>query len=139
MSPYEEEIVPLIIWIPIILAIFLIILIITLYFTKYKYWKYKIFKKREEIIKPTSIKEPSRTRVTDKDTVEMISQTKNLLQHIQKDVEVYMEQLHQLEGQIESTTIEEEKETTTPEEKTSKLKDISDIEEHVDELLYGQE
>ncbi|UCD14078.1 MAG: right-handed parallel beta-helix repeat-containing protein [Thermoplasmatales archaeon] len=139
MSPYEEEILPLIIWIPITLAILLIILIITLYFTRFKYWKYKIFKKREEIIKPPSIKEPSRTRVIDKDTVEMISQTKNLLQHIQQDVEVYMEQLHQLEDQIEYTTIEGKKETTTPEEKTSKLKDISDIEEQVDELLSREE
>ncbi|UCF12616.1 MAG: right-handed parallel beta-helix repeat-containing protein [Thermoplasmatales archaeon] len=138
VSPYEEEISPLIIWIPITLMILLIILIITLYFKRFKCWKYKELKKREEIIKPPSIREPSRTHVSDKDTVEMISQTKNLLQHIHQDVEVYMEQLRQLENKIEYTTIEEEKETTTSEEKTSKLKDISNIEEEVDELLSGQ-
>ncbi len=138
MSPYEEEILPLIIWIPITIVILFIILIISIYFKRYNYLKYKIFKKREEIIKPPSIRESLRTRVSDKDTVEMISQTKNLLQNIQQDVEVYMEQLRQIEDKIEYTVIEGEKETTTPGEKTSKLKNIGDIEEQVDELLSRQ-
>ncbi|EMR75316.1 hypothetical protein MBGDF03_00756 [Thermoplasmatales archaeon SCGC AB-540-F20] len=135
ISTYKEEpLLPLIIWMPVTLVILLISLIIALY-----YRRYKIFKKPEKIVKSSLIKKPSKTYAIDKDSLEMISQTKNLLQHIQQDVGVYMEQLRQLEGQIEYTPIEGEKETTTPEQKTSKLKDINDIESQVDELLSGQE
>jgi hypothetical protein len=66
----------------------------------------------------------------------MITQTKTILQHIQQDVEVYMEKLKQLEDQFYEPAIkEDERKIELPKEKPTEKKDIYDIEAKVDELL----
>ena len=67
-----------------------------------------------------------------KETVEMISQTKTLLQNIQQDVEVYMEKLRQIEDQFFEPTLKEEEEE---EEKEITEEKPSNIEAKVDKLL----
>ena len=123
VSAYEEQItVP-----PVILIIAILIIISTiiiLYYIRPKYIEYKKFKKL-----------PARTYTADKDTIEMINETRNLLQHIQQEVTVYMDKLDQIKDQTTVTSSIEKKEETIPlEEKTSELT-IHDIEEEVDELL----
>ncbi len=120
ISPYEEEqILPLMILIPVAILIIFAILFYTLYYKRYKPTITKIIKKPWRIIKPPATKIPSETRAIDIESAEMISQTKNLLNHIQKDVEVYMEQLRHLEEQIKYTPIEKEEIITPSEEKTT--------------------
>ena len=64
----------------------------------------------------------------------MIRQTRTLLQHIQQDVEVYMEKLYQIEDQITVTSTETEEETTSYfEEKTSESNNVRDIEPKLDD------
>lgn len=136
ISPYEEEqILLIIILMPIALLIIFVILFYILYYKRYKPIKSKITKKPWRTIEPPTTEMPSETRVIDIESAEMISQTKNLLHHIQQDVEVYMEQLRHLEEQIKYTSIERAEEITPSEEKTSKLKDVREVEEQVDELL----
>jgi len=71
----------------------------------------------------------------------MIDQTKTLLQHIQKDVEVYMEKLRQIEKQFIETEELPEEVTKVPEEEeeTSVMVDVYDIEWKVDKLLESLE
>ena len=66
-----------------------------------------------------------------KETVEMISQTKTLLQNIQQDVEVYMEKLRQIEDQFFEPILEKEEE----EEEEITEEKPSNIEAKVDKLL----
>ncbi len=90
----------------------------------------------KRVTKQPIIKKPLKaSAVEKKETVEMISQTKTLLQHIQQDVEVYMEKLRQIEGQFIEPALKEEKEVEIPKEKPSETKDIHEVETKVDKLL----
>ena len=70
-----------------------------------------------------------------KETFEMITQTKSLLQNIQQDVEVYMEKLRDIEDQFREPLVKEEKKVETLKVKPPKIKDVNDIEAKVDKLL----
>ena len=131
ISTYKEEItLSLALWIFLTLSILLIISVITLYYIKNKHRKYKRPK-----ITQKSVKRPLRVHVADeKDTIEMISDTRTLLQHIQQDVGVYMEKLRQIEDQITVVSIGVGEETTSSsEEKTSESNNVSDIEPKLDD------
>ena len=70
----------------------------------------------------------------------MINETKNLLEHIQKDVTVYMDKLERIEDQIAVTAMKtkEEKIPLEKEETDESYVDepsYDDIESEVDELL----
>ncbi len=139
VSTYEEQlIIPLTIWILLILSIIIVALFVIPSYLKRRPIKYKISKKPERIIeKRPLIEKPLRMFAGEKkETVEMISQTKTLLQNIQQDVEVYMEKLRQIEDQFFEPTLEEEKkeEEEKEEEKITEEKP-SNIEAKVDKLL----
>jgi hypothetical protein len=91
-------------------------------------------------VEKSSLKKSLDASKTEKiETAEMITQTKTLLQHIQQDVEVYMEKLRELEDQFsEPTEIEKEK-IKTPKQKTAKRKDIDEIESKIDRILAESE
>ncbi len=136
ISTYEEQTtLTLAIWIFLPLTILFIISIIILYYRRSKPRKYTISKKARKDVERPSIKKPLRIHAGDKkDTVEMIRQTRTLLQHIQQDVEVYMEKLYQIEDQITVTSTETEEETTSYfEEKTSESNNVRDIEPKLDD------
>lgn len=154
VSTYEEQlIIPVAIWILLILAIIIGAVFIIPYYLRSRPIKYKVSKKPERIIeKRPLIEKPLKMFAGEKkETVEMISQTKTLLQNIQQDVEVYMEKLQQIEDQffepiieeekeVEEPTIEEDKEAEEPilvEEKETEVpeEEPSDIEAKVDKLL----
>ena len=71
----------------------------------------------------------------------MINQTKALLQHIQKDVEVYMEKIHQIEGQFTKTEEESRQKIEIPISSVDKklIEKNSDIDFRVDKLLKSLE
>lgn len=137
ISTYEEEpILPLIIWTLLILAILLAALFVSSYYLRHRPIKYRIPRKPERVIERPLIEKPLRFIAGEKkDTVEMISQTKTLLQHIQQDVEAYMEKLGEIEDQFMIPIEEEEEMEELPEEKPSELEGIHDIESKVDKLL----
>jgi hypothetical protein len=119
-----------------ILAILLAALFVSSYYLRRRSIKYKIPRKPEKVIERPLIEKPLRFIAGEKtDTVEMISQTKTLLQRIQQDVEAYMEKLREMEDQFMMPIEEEEEMEELPEEKPSKLEDIHDIEAEVDKLL----
>jgi hypothetical protein len=134
VSTYEEQlIIPLAIWILLIIAIIIIAVFVILSYLIRRPFKYKISRKPERIIrKRLLIEKPLRMFAGEKkETVEMISQTKTLLQNIQQDVEVYMEKLRQIEDQFFEPTLEEEKK----EEEEIQEEKPSNIEAKVDKLL----
>ncbi len=137
ISTYEEEpILPLIIWTLLILAILLAALFVSSYYLRRRPIKYRIPRKPERVIERPLIEKPLRFIAGEKkDTVEMISQTKTLLQRIQQDVEAYMEKLGEIEDQFMIPIEEEEEMEELPEEKPSELEGIHDIESKVDKLL----
>lgn len=137
ISTYEEEpILPLIIWTLLILAILLAALFVSSYYLRRSPIKYRIPRKPERVIERPLIEKPLRFIAGEKkDTVEMISQTKTLLQRIQQDVEAYMEKLGEIEDQFMIPIEEEEEMEELPEEKQSELEGIHDIESKVDNLL----
>ncbi len=118
VSLYEEE-TPIQVDIWILLAVILISLfiIIAYYYTKKRTKKPKILQK---IVKPR-IKEPIGFYAGDQDTVEMISQTRLILQNIQKDVTTYMEKLSHIEDQIEITPT-----TTKTKEEPKIIKEVKE-------------
>ena len=124
---------------PIILAIAAMIIIIVLtsiiIFTYQKKKPIILGRSKQKIQEPKiSLIEKSiiPSVLEKKETVHMITQTKSLLQHIQQDVEVYMEKLRQIEDQfIEPVS----KEVVTYQEKTAETKQKSEIDEKVDKLL----
>ena len=138
VSTYEEQlIIPLAIWILLILAIIIAALFIIPFYLRRRPIKYKMPRKPEKIIKRPVIEEPLRIFAGEKrDTMEMIGQTRTVLQHIQQDVEVYMEKLRQIEEQF-TVMPEEEKEEIeeSPEEETTESEDIHNVESKVDKLL----
>lgn len=137
ISTYEEELtLPLAVWILLILAVLLTALFVSFYYLRRRYIKYRIPRKPERVIERPLIEKPLRFIAgKKKDTVEMISQTKTLLQRIQQDVEAYMEKLGEIEDQFMIPIEEEEEMEERPEEKPSELEDIHDIESKVDKLL----
>lgn len=132
VSTYGEEI-PLPIIFLITLVVFILTLIIILTYHKKKPIRLIKTKQKREISKISAIEKSIIPSAFDKKgTVQMISQTKYLLQHIQQDVEVYMEKLKQIEDQfIEPVS----KEVSTFDEKPGEKKKKSEIDEKVDELL----
>jgi parallel beta-helix repeat protein len=137
VSPYEEQLIlPFVVWILLILVILLAALFVSSYYLRRRPIKYKIPRKPERVIERPLIEKPLRFIAGEKtDTVEMISQTKILLQRIQQDVEAYMEKLREMEDQFMIPIEEEEEMEELPEEKPSELEDIHDIEAEVDKLL----
>ena len=137
ISTYEEELtLPLAVWILLILAVLLTALFVSFYYLRRRPIKYRIPRKPERVIERPSIEKPLRFIAGEKkDTVEMISQTKTLLQHIQQDVEAYMEKLGEIEDQFMIPIEEEEEMKELPEEKPKELEGIHDIESKVDKLL----
>ena len=97
-------------------------------------------KRTKQVTKKPLIKIPLKTTdIEKKETVEMITQTKSLLQHIQEDVEVYMEKLQEIENQFSEPKTKEEKKIEIQKEKPTKIKDINEIEAKIDKLLSESE
>ena len=73
------------------------------------------------------------------DTKEMIHETRDLLQHILRDVAVHMEKLEQIEEQITLVSVEPEEEIIHEEEEPIEPETdqplTGDVESKVDELL----
>ena len=138
VSTYEDQTITLIIWILLIIgSIFAAIYIVPKYL-KRKPLKLDIFRRPERVIKRPSLERAIRLPISEKkDTVTMITQTKTLLQHIQEDVEIYMDKLREIEQQFselpeeKEEEIEEEPQELEPEES----EDIREIEARVDKLL----
>ena len=127
ISQYSEELPLTFVTMFVLIFIILLILVIIVYY-------FRINLKR--LFKKPQIKKPLKTTISEeKDTLERVVKTKTLLQHIQQDVEVYIEKLHEIEEQFITPTIEEKKEISTLVEKPSKIKDISDLERKVDQIL----
>ncbi len=128
--------------IPIWLIIIPILLpIIFFYYLRKKAIKYQILKEQEKIIKKPLEREPLKIPVREKrETVDMISETKELLQYIQRDVEVYMEKLREIEEQfIETEEISEEERIITEEEEEPEITDESQKTEiKIDKILESK-
>lgn len=137
VSKYAEIESPwiLIIWILSILAILFTISIITLYYLRKRPRKYRIYKEAKKPVEQQIIKKSLRFYSSDKDTIKMISQTRNLLQNIQQDVTVYMDKLHQIEDKIAMASVEDKETKTSVEKDTSETDNITDIEAEIDMLL----
>lgn len=137
VSKYGEIEIPwtLVIWILPILALLFIISGIILYYIKIRPRKHNIYKKAKKPAEWRLIKKPFRIYAGDKDSIEMISQTKHLLQNIQQDVTVYMDKLCQIEDQIAMTSVEDEEAQTSLEEDTNEPINIVAIRTEVDEHL----
>jgi nitrous oxidase accessory protein len=129
ISYIREQPLSPIIWVLSILAvIILIIFIIVYYIKKQKLTIDKLIKKPERVIeKPLAKKKIEIPTIEKRDTIEMIGQTKTLLQRIQQDVEVYMEKLREIEEQFIVPPLEVEKQ--------SKIVNLHEIEARVDEIL----
>lgn len=113
-----------------ILVMLIIMSIITFYYFKDKTKNYKLLRKTKKTVKKPSYQKPSRIIAGDRETIGMISQTKNLLESIQQDVTAYMEKLNQIEDQITTTMkTEDEKSLKTLEKKIDKSKKVDDIKE----------
>jgi len=101
----------------IILSLALTIFLIFFYLFKIRPQRYEPFRKPLKIKKHPIHRKPLDYQPTDaKDTVEMIGRTRVLLQHIHEDVQVYMDQLSQMQEQLTMTTMKPEE---TPEEPTT--------------------
>jgi hypothetical protein len=133
VSTYEEQLaIPLTFWILLIIVILFSSLFIVFYYLRNRPIRYRISRKPEEIIEKPLIKKSIKIPVVEKkDTLEMIGQTKTLLQRIQQDVEVYMEKLQEIEEQFIIPPLEKEKE--------SKTESIQEIEIKVDKILLELE
>lgn len=129
ISYINEQPLSPIIWVLSILTVIILIIFIIVYsIKKQKLTIYKVIKKPERVIeKPLSKKAVEIPTIEKRDTLEMIGQTKTLLQRIQQDVEVYMEKLREIEEQFIVPPPEVEKQ--------SKIIDLHEIETRVDEIL----
>jgi parallel beta-helix repeat protein len=126
-----------------ILAILAIISIIVWYYfrnirTKLKYPRYEEYKKPEKSVEiPTIIKSLPRIPAVTTErryTIEMMNETRALLEKIERDFAEYVGKLRQLDEEIEENHPELEKEKIYPEIKKSEIKDMEDIESEVDKL-----
>jgi nitrous oxidase accessory protein NosD len=149
VSAYEEEFtVPPAILLLIVLAVAILALFLVPRYLKDRLDQMKLRRKHARAIKRPTVEKTLKLPLGEtRDTVIMIGQTKTLLQNIQRDVDVYMEKLSQIEDQFTVMPKEEEiqvseppkeepedihepdmsKETETPEEET--------LESKVDKLL----
>lgn len=145
IKTYEEE-KPL--YLPLleitILIIITIIIFLFIYYKRFEPRKIKTFEKLKKIIMPPPVRKPSKGIIYDKDTAEMIIQTKELLQNIQMGVQIYLDKLNQIEDQsllvsLEDEVEKEEKPTfkkgTREMEIKKKQKISSEIEEEIDEFI----
>jgi len=127
--------------------LFIVLTLISIAIIIFYYNKKKLFeitkdetqnKIQEKQIKTVSMHIPIDEK---KETVEMINQTKALLKHIQKDVEIYMEKLHQIEGQFSGDDrfpkIYSEK--SRKQEISELIEENPDIDIKVDELIKNLE
>ena len=134
VSPYKGLLVlPLPVWIILILAFVITALIVSLYIVWRK--RYKVSGRPEGVVKRLPFLKPSKIHRKDRDAIERISDTKELLKYIQEDVVRYLKKLEELEDQIKYTSLEREQEEVVPEEETIDLEDIDEIEVEVDKLL----
>jgi len=125
----EQPTLTLVSWILVILAIVITVSLLVFYYFRKKPRVYMPFRKPIKLARRPSIKKPLPIRPTDtKDTVEMIGRTQTLLQNIQQDVQVYMEQLSQMQDQLMTTAMATEKEILRPEEETTEPEIIEDEE-----------
>ena len=126
-----------------ILMILAVISIIAWYYIKNiriksKHPRYEEHKKPEtkpvepQVIKKPLVKIPTTERGY---TVEMMNETRFLIQKIEQDFAEYVENLRQLDEQIEKTSQEPENEEIYQETKKIETKDMSDIEAKVDKLF----
>ena len=110
VNSYEEKTPSIDVWIPTTIVTILLFVITTFYYIKYHSKKRtKKPKTKRKTIKP-QIKKPIKFYAGDRDTAEMISQTRLILQNIQQDVTTYMEKLSQIEDQIEAAPTAKTKE-----------------------------
>jgi nitrous oxidase accessory protein NosD len=125
-------------------VIIIVITIILVYLYRFKPRKIKTYRTVDKTIKPPPLKRPSKAKVYDKDTAEMLIQTKTLLQNIQRDVQVYLDKLDEIEDQSLLVTLEDDEkqerkisqeEHVTQVETKKKQKTGSEIEEEIDKLL----
>ena len=132
VSYSEPPSAPTTYWILLIAAVILTILVVIFWYTRKRQTKVLGVKKIEREEKPYTLL-PLET----KDTTVMIRQTKTLLQQISKDVNVYMDQLQQLEEQFIMPFKDQETEITS--EEIIKKQDIQTIEAKIDKLLLDRE
>ena len=123
VSAHEGQITLELTWLLAILGAVILLISILFYYTRVRRRRVKIFRKPLKVTK-----KPSKIYIEDGDTVQMISQTKDLLQSIQNDVTVYMDKLGQIEKHMAaaSTKKEEESVTLSDEEVTSLLEEIEE-------------
>jgi len=137
VAEYGEIEIPweLVIWmIPLLASLFAISTII-LYYLRIKPRKYNIHKKVKEPVERRLIEKPLGIYAGDRDTIEMISQTKHLLHNIQQDVTMYMDKLNQIEDQIAMTSVEEKEIPISSKKDTNETDNINDVETEVDKIL----
>jgi hypothetical protein len=104
VTPAPGITVPMILLYAVIILVLIALLIISiLYYQKIKSLRPKKLKKQVE--KPLPVISP-----IDKETQEMVSDTRTLLYHIQHDVNTYIEKLNQIEKQIPAVSIKMERE-----------------------------
>jgi parallel beta-helix repeat protein len=148
ISTYSEEEITsqtLNIWMitALILTILAVISIIVWYYIKNiriksKYPRYEEYKKPETkpvetpVVKKPLVKIPTTERGY---TVEMMNETRSLIQRIEKDFAEYVENLRQLDEQIEETSEETKNEDIYRETKKIETNDMSDVEAKVDKLF----
>ena len=94
-------------WIYLILVIFIILILIALYYTGRKWRKNRITRRSKRVVKELPFKRSVKVYTREPGTIEMIGQTRMLLQNIQEDVSIYMDQLHQIEEQIAKVSVKE--------------------------------
>lgn len=156
ISSYEQEItIPTAVWLLLILIVILVVLYYIPKYLKLRLSEDKKIRKPVRVPKTPIIEKSLKLPLAEKkDTVMMLGQTRMLLQNIQKDVELYMNQLQEIEEQFtqvpqpeekeveikepskEKSIIEKSVEEKPPEEKPSeKPKYINEIESRVDKLL----
>jgi hypothetical protein len=132
----EELLLPTYNLILIILLITITVSIIVFSYLRNRKIGMEIPTKPKKIPKQLPLKKSLEVPVSEKkETVEMITQTKSLLQHIQQDVEVYMEKLKQLENQFAEPVVKQKRKTEIHKEKDTGKKDIHEIEERIDKIL----
>jgi nitrous oxidase accessory protein NosD len=164
VSSLKEEILPLYMWIILVLALLATVAFIILYLIKNKptYQKhirypsknkptYQRHIRRLRYIRPekhkkpiklqTANKPPSRISNIDKNyTIEMMNETRILLQNIQQDFAEYVEKLRLMDEQIEETSAEIDEEEVPLQTKPSETQNIQqDFAEYVEKLRLMDE
>lgn len=147
IKTYEEKPLHLPLIEILIIIIISIIIFLFIYYKRLKPRQIKTIEKLKKTIEPPPIRKPSKEIIYDKDTAEMIIQTKELLHNIQMDVQIYLDKLDQIEDQSLLVSLEDEEEKEENEEKPTfkeeiheveikkKQKISSEIEEEIDKII----